>query len=159
MFTHLSNLAFWIQIAALWRAKSGIKSKHAWTKLLETAFECLDLPIAEKILRDVVRDMSMLRTLRNIPYYGDKDLVLGQVALLLGQVEKAQQFFLSSSTPLKAFELQMDLMHYREALILAARIAPNEVPFVCFEYGKAFEAEGTDIIDALFVRETQSTCT
>jgi WD repeat-containing protein 19 len=75
-------------------------------------------------------DAGMVLGLERVSHVEDKNLLAGNIALLFGDYQTAQDLFLSSSRPVAALEMQRDLLHWDQALKLATTLAPQAVPEV-----------------------------
>lgn len=64
----------------------------------------------------------MLNSIKNET---EKSLLFANVAMILGQPDKAQELFLKSSYPMGALELRSDIQDYATALHLAEKIAKD----------------------------------
>lgn len=51
----------------------------------------------------------------------------------------AQDLFLTSSNPITALEMRRDLLHWDQALQLANKLAPEQMPFISKEYALQLE--------------------
>lgn len=50
-----------------------------------------------------------------------------------------QEWYLKSSHPMAALEMQRDLLHWEEALQLASSLAPSQIPFLAREFAQQLE--------------------
>ncbi|VDK67285.1 unnamed protein product, partial [Onchocerca ochengi] len=69
-------------------------------------------------------------------------LLNAYLALILGNLDVAEQLFLQSSKPREALNMRRDLLHWDKALDLAARLAPEEIPMISKEYAQQLEFMG-----------------
>lgn len=80
--------------------------------------------------------------LKEIELVEDRNLLAGNVALLLSDYSTAQEFFLKSSTPREALKMHCDLLQWNQALKLAEKLAPQEIPTISREYAQQLEFQG-----------------
>jgi hypothetical protein len=57
-------------------------------------------------------------------------------------LSQAQELFLLSTRPITALEMHRDLLHWDQAMKLAATLAPEQTPEIALEYGKQLEFRG-----------------
>jgi WD repeat-containing protein 19 len=50
-----------------------------------------------------------------------------------------QDWFLKSSQPIAALHMRQDLLHWDQALQLAAKLAPQQIPYIAREYAQQLE--------------------
>ena len=50
-----------------------------------------------------------------------------------------QDLYLRSSTPVAALEMRRDLLHWDQALQLAKKLSPDQIPFISREYAQQLE--------------------
>ncbi len=58
-------------------------------------------------------------------------------------IELEKTLFISSSRPLTALEMRRDLLHWENAMNLAKKLAPDQIPFISKEYAQQLEMKGT----------------
>jgi WD repeat-containing protein 19 len=88
-------------------------------------------------------DAGMVLSLQALEGVEDRALLAGHALVLLGRdADAAQELFLRSPRPLAALEMRRDLRHWPQALALARRLAPGEVPAVCRQHAGALEVAG-----------------
>lgn len=109
--------------------------------LYKTALEWLEIESAINICRSL-GDASMVQALRRLEHVEDKFLLAGHVALLLDNHDLAQDMFLKSSSPIEALNMHRDLLHWDQALKLAQKLAPEEIPFISRECAQLQEFNG-----------------
>ncbi|CAB1443250.1 unnamed protein product [Pleuronectes platessa] len=65
--------------------------------------------------------------------------------------------YLSSNCPVAALEMRRDLLHWESALMLAKRLAKDQIPFISKEYAVHLELIG-DYVNALAHYKKGMTC-
>ena len=93
-------------------------------------------------------DIGMVWSLDELKNVEDKKLLGGHVALLLGEHNRAQSLYLQSSTPEEALHMRRDLLQWDQALHLANKLAPDQIPFISKEYAQQLEFTG-NYVEAL----------
>uniref|UniRef100_A0A8D3DJB4 WD repeat domain 19 n=1 Tax=Scophthalmus maximus TaxID=52904 RepID=A0A8D3DJB4_SCOMX len=78
----------------------------------------------------------------------DMNLLAGHLAMFLEDFNLAQNLYLSSSCPVAALEMRRDLLQWDSALMLAKRLAEDQIPFISKEYAVHLEFIG-DYVNAL----------
>ena len=132
----------------IWSYKDAIQLKKVWTILAEAALHSLDIPVARRIYRDILADPAMVLNLLRIEQVEDLNELQGHVAVIFGDFSLAQQCFLNSNNPKEALYLRRDILEWDQALALAPRLAPEEVPRIAREYALQLEMDGKPV-DAL----------
>jgi len=56
--------------------------------------------------------------------------------MVLGEYDTAQNLYLQSSSPIEALQMRRDLLHWDQALHLATKLAPDQIPFISKEYAQ-----------------------
>ena len=134
-----------------WRAALIINKKEYWLALGNKALQLMDIDMAIRVYRQL-GDAGMVMSMEKLVYVEDKNLLSGHILLLFMDYDIAQELFLASSRPVTALEMRRDLRHWEEALELAAKIAPDQIPVVSMEYAQHQELSG-DEQDALRLYE------
>jgi WD repeat-containing protein 19 len=129
--------------------------KHAWDmsltmqenkeeNLRDLAIKCMDHLDIEQSIRVYreLKDTAMVLALQDILHVEDKHLLAGHCCMLLGDYDKAQKLFLSSSDAIAALHMRRDLLHWDQALKLARNLAPEQIPIICREYAQQLEVKG-----------------
>eukprot|EP00051_Salpingoeca_urceolata_P033288 m.20040 g.20040 ORF g.20040 m.20040 type:complete len:1352 (-) comp6065_c0_seq2:172-4227(-) len=122
-------------------AATKLKDQAAWKKLAQATIESLDIPSAITVHRGM-GDAATVNALRQIQSVEDKSLLAGHMSVLLGNFQEAQDAFLSSSSPIEALNMHRDLLHWEEALKLASRLKPDEIPYISREHAQQLEFSG-----------------
>lgn len=86
-----------------------------------------------------IEDASMVWTLQNMENIDELTLLCGHASILLGNYNEAEKYFLQSSEPVQALYLRRDLMQWEQALSLAQKLKPDEIPFIAREYAQQLE--------------------
>lgn len=106
-----------------------------------TVLESLDIRSSIAFYR-AVGSAHMVDALQKIEGIEDRYLLGGHVALLLKDVQLAQDLFLKSTCPQEALNMYRDLLQWEQALKLAQRLAPAEIPAISREYAQQLELTG-----------------
>lgn len=86
-----------------------------------------------------IEDASMVWTLQHMENVDELALLRGHACILLGDYNEAEKYFLQSSEPVQALYLRRDLMQWEQALSLAQKLKPDEIPFIAREYAQQLE--------------------
>jgi WD repeat-containing protein 19 len=111
-----------------------------WRQLCAATVEGLDIPTAVHAHR-ASGQAGTARVLASFQFEEDRRLLGGHVALLRGNIDKAQELFLSSSKPIEALNMHRDLLNWQVALQLAGRFAPEQIPYISREYAQQLEMQ------------------
>nr|KAJ3420801.1 WD repeat-containing protein 19 [Polyrhizophydium stewartii] len=120
----------------------AVSSRQAWTMLAEAALHSMDILVAKRVYRQILNDAGMVMNLTRIESVEERVEMQGHIAVIFGDFNMAQQYFLTSSNPKEALFLRRDLLEWDQALTLAARMAPEEVPVIAREYAIQLEMDG-----------------
>nr|CAD7410647.1 unnamed protein product [Timema poppensis] len=108
--------------------------------------DSLEQALAKQLLlRRVYRhlgDVGMVWLLQDIQHVEDQKLLNGHVAMFLQDFEKAQEWYLMSSRPVAALDMRRDLLQWDQALQLASKLAPDQIPYIACEYAQQLEFMG-----------------
>ncbi|XP_024939624.1 WD repeat-containing protein 19 isoform X2 [Cephus cinctus] len=118
-----------------------LNDPDAWIKLGQSAMANLDIDFAVRVYRRM-EDASMVWALKKLNNVDELSLLSGHVCALLGEYNQAEKLFLSSSQPVQALYLRRDLMQWEQALSLAQKLKPEEIPFIAREYAQQLEFTG-----------------
>ncbi|XP_034942725.1 WD repeat-containing protein 19 [Chelonus insularis] len=118
-----------------------LNDKDYWLKLATHALENLDINTAIRAYRRI-EDVSMVWALEKIINIEELNLLSGHVCTLLEKYNQAEKYFLASSEPIEALYLRRDLMEWEQALTLAKKLQPDEIPFISKEYAQQLEFTG-----------------
>ncbi|XP_047221085.1 WD repeat-containing protein 19 [Girardinichthys multiradiatus] len=126
--------------------KSG-GSEADWAELGKACLIHMEVELAIQIYR-MSANVGMVLSLQSIQGIEDKSLLAGHLAMFLNEYNLAQDLYLSSSCPVAALEMRRDLLHWDSALMLAKRLAEDQIPFISKEYAVHLEFIG-DYVNAL----------
>lgn len=84
-------------------------------------------------------DVAMVNLLEDIRYLEDIYIISGFCCLLLEKYEEAKGFFLKGSYTKDALDICRDMLQWEQALMLAHKYEPDEVPFIAREYAQQLE--------------------
>ena len=110
-------------------------------KIATSALHVLDIDLAIRVYRQLVKP-TMVQCLERIRHIAERNVLLGHIALMFQEFDDAQNFFLRSSHPMLALEMRRDLMHWDQALQLAEKLAPEQVPLLSKECASQLEFRG-----------------
>ncbi|CAG5939375.1 unnamed protein product [Menidia menidia] len=130
-----------------WRLCKSAGSDADWTELGKACLVNMEVELAIQVYR-MSGSMGMVLSLQSLQGIEDKNLVAGHLAMFLGDYNLAQDLYLSSSSPIAALEMRRDLLHWDSALMLAKRLAEDQIPFISKEYAVHLEFIG-DYVNAL----------
>lgn len=86
-----------------------------------------------------IEDIAMVNSLQTLLEIEDCKLLAGYVSMFLNDFDQAQQWFLKSSNPVAALEMRRDLLQWDQALQLAKKMAPEQIPLISKEYAQQLE--------------------
>lgn len=126
-------------------ALKNLMAKCSDSKILDQfgkfLIQSLDINAASLVYRQLCNNL-MLLAIDDIKNEDDKNLFFGKVSVILGEINQAQDFFLNSSQPIHALRLRTDLLQWEQALSLAKRLAPKEIPLISLQYAQYLESNG-----------------
>lgn len=123
-------------------AAMNANDDEVWQHLYIASLESLDLNTA-RMVAQARGDPAAASALSSIEHIEDSSLLSGHVALVLGDNLLAEKMFLASSEPVQALQMQRDLLKWEEAMTLAKKFAPEEIPFISREYAQQLEFQGS----------------
>lgn len=91
-------------------------------------------------------DIGMVTALESMVYLEDINVLSGFCCLLLERYDDAQNYFLKGTYTKEALDLCRDLLKWEQALLLAQKFEPNEVPLISREYAQQLEYKYVTII-------------
>eukprot|EP01116_Phalansterium_solitarium_P013666 TRINITY_DN3106_c0_g1_i10.p2 TRINITY_DN3106_c0_g1~~TRINITY_DN3106_c0_g1_i10.p2 ORF type:complete len:1339 (+),score=616.68 TRINITY_DN3106_c0_g1_i10:197-4213(+) len=124
-----------------WELSMKCKDKDLWSQLCKQAMMLLDIDTAINVYRQV-GDAAMVLALHKLRSVEEKHLLAGHISLLLQDYQQAEYLFLQSSRPQMALEMRRDLLHWEQALKLAAKLNPETIPILSKEYALQLEGKG-----------------
>lgn len=89
-----------------------------------------------------IEDVSMVWALSEISDLEDYKVLCGYVSLYLNDFERAEEWFLKSSKPTAALDMRRDLLQWDQALSLAKKLDPSQIPSIAREYAQQLEFTG-----------------
>eukprot|EP00672_Neobodo_designis_P023740 CAMPEP_0174834780 /NCGR_PEP_ID=MMETSP1114-20130205/5042_1 /TAXON_ID=312471 /ORGANISM="Neobodo designis, Strain CCAP 1951/1" /LENGTH=1382 /DNA_ID=CAMNT_0016068709 /DNA_START=126 /DNA_END=4274 /DNA_ORIENTATION=- len=110
-------------------------------RIATAALHVLDIELAIRVYRQLVKP-TMVQCLERIRHIAERNVLLGHISLMFQEFDDAQNFFLRSSHPMLALEMRRDLMHWDQALQLAEKLAPDQVPLLSKECAQQLEFRG-----------------
>uniref|UniRef100_A0A3B5B1S0 WD repeat-containing protein 19 n=1 Tax=Stegastes partitus TaxID=144197 RepID=A0A3B5B1S0_9TELE len=130
-----------------WDLCKSAGSKADWAELGKACLVHMEVELAIQVYR-MSGNVGMVLSLQDIQGIEDKSLLAGHLAMFLGDYNLAQDLYLSSCSPIAALEMRRDLLHWDSALMLAKRLAEDQIPFISKEYAVHLEFIG-DYVNAL----------
>ncbi|TKS68140.1 WD repeat-containing protein 19 [Collichthys lucidus] len=118
-----------------------------WAELGKACLVHMEVELAIQVYR-MSGNVGMVLSLQGIQGIEDMNLLAGHLAMFLGDYNLAQDLYLSSSCPIAALEMRRDLLNWDSALMLAKRLAEDQIPFISKEYAVHLEFIG-DYVNAL----------
>nr|CAD7586642.1 unnamed protein product [Timema genevievae] len=144
-----------------WKTCQVLNTKECWSRLAEATLKNLEIELGKSDsyytsyysivslalykLRLAIRvyrhigDVGMVWLLQDIQHVEDQKLLNGHVAMFLQDFEKAQEWYLMSSRPVAALDMRRDLLQWDQALQLASKLAPDQMPYIACEYAQQLE--------------------
>uniref|UniRef100_A0A671TEN5 WD repeat domain 19 n=1 Tax=Sparus aurata TaxID=8175 RepID=A0A671TEN5_SPAAU len=126
---------------------SDSKRNSDWAELGKACLVHMEVELAIQVYR-MSGNVAMVLSLQGIQGREDMNLRAGHLAMFLGDYNLAQDLYLSSSYPIAALEMRRDLLHWDSALMLAKRLAEDQISFISKEYAVHLEFIG-DYVNAL----------
>ena len=124
-----------------WAICQVLDLEESWRKLGIEAMKRQDIDFAMRVFRHI-GDVGMVWSLEEFKDLEDKKLLSGHVNMILGDYDLAQTLYLQSGSPAEALHMRRDLLHWDQALHLATKLAPEEIPFISKEYAQQLEFTG-----------------
>ncbi|XP_033607097.1 WD repeat-containing protein 19 isoform X3 [Cryptotermes secundus] len=124
-----------------WKTCQVLNRKEAWEQLTEGLLRSLEIEFAIRVYRHI-GNVGMVWSLQSIQNIEDQRLLAGHVSMFLQDFDRAQDWYLKSSQPVAALHMRQDLLHWDQALQLAAKLAPEQVPYIAREYAQQLEFIG-----------------
>jgi len=84
-------------------------------------------------------DAALVNALEELRYVEDLDMLVGCCCMLLAQYDQAKEHMLRGVYTRAALELCRDLLQWDQALLLAHKNDPQEVPYIAREYAQQLE--------------------
>nr|CAD7443869.1 unnamed protein product [Timema bartmani] len=144
-----------------WKTCQVLNTKECWSRLAEATLKNLEIELGKsdsyytsycsivslalyklRVYRHI-GDVGMVWLLQDIQHVEDQKLLNGHVAMFLQDFEKAQEWYLMSSRPVAALDMRRDLLQWDQALQLASKLAPDQMPYIACEYAQQLEFMGS----------------
>lgn len=130
-----------LKLEMAWQAALDLDRRQFWLALSNKSMELLNVELACRVYRQL-SDAGMVMALQDCLGMEDKNQLAGQISLLFGDYQRAQERFLASSRPSAALEMRRDLLQWDQALKLAQTLDISQVPDICVQYGQQLEFRG-----------------
>ncbi|XP_025763947.1 WD repeat-containing protein 19 isoform X3 [Oreochromis niloticus] len=131
-----------------WALCKSAGTNADWAELGKACLVHMEVELAIQVYR-MSGNVGMVLSLQSIQVgTEEKSLLAGHLAMFLEDYNRAQDLYLSSSSPVAALEMRRDLLHWDSALMLAKRLAEDQIPFISKEYAVHLEFVG-DYVTAL----------
>ncbi|XP_078116158.1 WD repeat-containing protein 19 [Sander vitreus] len=130
-----------------WGLCKSAGSDTDWAEVGKACLVHMEVELAIQVYR-MSGNVGMVLSLQGIQGIEDMNLRAGHLAMFLGDYNLAQDLYLSSGCPIAALEMRRDLLHWDSALMLAKRLAKDQIPFISKEYAVHLEFTG-DYVNAL----------
>ena len=147
--SHEGHLRFFFQNISLKRFANCLVA----AKLLEVdviydalgrkALENLDLEVALKAFQ-MGKNLSMVLTIQSFVHENERSLLIGNIAMVLGKYDIAQEYYLKSTEPLNALDMRSDIQDWLVASTLAKKIAPHLESFISRRLAVKTESQGNN---------------
>lgn len=124
-----------------WAICQILDKEESWRKLGFEAMKRHEIEFAMRVFRHI-GDVGTVWTLEELKYVEDKKLLSGHVTMIQGDYDAAQTLYLQSGSPIEALHMRRDLLHWDQALHLANKLAPQEMPYISKEYAQQLEFTG-----------------
>ncbi|XP_017073272.1 WD repeat-containing protein 19 isoform X2 [Drosophila eugracilis] len=125
-----------------------MNQSSAWREFGEQAIADLEPDIAIRAYRQL-GDAALVNALGELRYIEDLDMLIGCCCTLLAQYDQAKEQMLKGVYTRAALDLCRDLLQWDQALLLAHKNDPQEVPYIAREYAQQLEFTG-NYTDALY---------
>lgn len=84
-------------------------------------------------------DAGLVNALDELRYVEDLHMLTGCCCMLLAQYDQAKEHLLKGAYTRAALDLSRDLLQWDQALLLAHKYEPLEVPYIAREYAQQLE--------------------
>ncbi|XP_035492016.2 WD repeat-containing protein 19 isoform X2 [Scophthalmus maximus] len=130
-----------------WDLCKSASSDADWAEFGKACLVHMEVGLAIQAYR-ISGNVAMVLSLQGVRGTEDMNLLAGHLAMFLEDFNLAQNLYLSSSCPVAALEMRRDLLQWDSALMLAKRLAEDQIPFISKEYAIHLEFIG-DYVNAL----------
>ncbi|KAJ4450050.1 WD repeat-containing protein 19 [Periplaneta americana] len=124
-----------------WKTCQVLNRKETWEQLAEALMRNLEIEFAIRVYRQT-GNVGMVWSLQSIQDIEDQKLLAGHIAMFLKDFDTAQDWYLKSSQPVAALNMRRDLLQWDQALQLAGKLAPEQIPYIAREYAQQLEFMG-----------------
>lgn len=121
-----------------WKTCLLLNRKEYWNKIGIHALKHLEIEFAIRVYRKI-EDVSLVWSLNNIADIDDVKLLSGHIAMFVNEYDRAEEWYMKSSQPTAALEMRRDLLQWDQALQLAKKLDPNQIPNISREYAQQLE--------------------
>ncbi|XP_056265866.1 WD repeat-containing protein 19 isoform X2 [Pseudoliparis swirei] len=135
------------QLSQALMLKRSAGSSTDWAEVGKACLVHMEVELAIQVYR-MSSNVGMVLSLQGIQGIEDMNLRAGHLAMFLGDYNLAQDLYLSSGCAIAALEMRRDLLQWDSALMLAKRLAEDQIPFISKEYAAHLEFIG-DYVNAL----------
>jgi WD repeat-containing protein 19 len=118
----------------------GTQQNDYLEQLGKEALKHLKIEVAEESFRRA-KNISLALTVEKLKNEHEKNILLGHIATILGEENKAQDFFRNSSNPSLAVDLRCDLQEWNAALQLAKEYTPYRENFISKKLAYHYESQ------------------
>ncbi|XP_029905954.1 WD repeat-containing protein 19 [Myripristis murdjan] len=130
-----------------WNLCKSAANEAFWAEMGKACLVHMKVELAIQVYR-MSGNVGMVMSLQGLQGIEDRNLLAGHLAMFLNEYDLAQDLYLSSNCPIAALEMRRDLLHWDSALMLAKRLAEDQIPFISKEYAVHLEFIG-DYVNAL----------
>ncbi|XP_045076362.1 WD repeat-containing protein 19-like, partial [Coregonus clupeaformis] len=134
-----------------WELCKVLGGPAGWAEMGRSCLIHMEVDLAVRVFR-MSGNVGMVMSLQGIKGIEDRSLLAGHLAMFLNDYNLAQDLYLESTCPNAALEMRRDLQHWDSALMLAKRLAEDQIPFISKEYAVQLEFIG-DYVNALSLYE------
>uniref|UniRef100_A0AAZ3QAW7 Anaphase-promoting complex subunit 4 WD40 domain-containing protein n=1 Tax=Oncorhynchus tshawytscha TaxID=74940 RepID=A0AAZ3QAW7_ONCTS len=121
-----------------WELCKVLGGPAGWAEMGRSCLIHMEVELAVRVFR-MSGNVGMVMSLQGIKGIEDRSLLAGHLAMFLNDYNLAQDLYLESSCPNTALEMRRDLQHWDSALMLAKRLAEDQIPFISKEYAVQLE--------------------
>nr|XP_043885090.1 WD repeat-containing protein 19-like [Solea senegalensis] len=145
--TQLSQALMLKRFHEAWDLCKSAGSDTDWAELGKACLIHMEVDLAIRVYC-ISGNVGMVLSLQGIQGTEERNLLAGHLAMFLCDYNLAETLYLSSSCPAAALEMRRDLLHWDNALMLAERLAEDQIPFISKEYAIHLDFIG-DYVNAL----------
>lgn len=138
LFSHHLSL---LQLENAWKLALLLDRRDYFLAIANKAMHIMDIDMALKVYRQL-GDAGMVTSLQSLASIENVNFLAAHLAVLFMDYDLAEENFVASGHPQAALEMRIDLLQWEEALKLAERHDPRQVPNISLRYAKQLEARG-----------------